>query len=249
MRKAMVIAGISAILGSFTQSASADVRVLHLSPDAPPVDILVGTSEMTKAPLVTDFAYGSISPYVPVPTGNYFIDVIPSGTTTPVIDVNGIGIDGAVTYSIAAVNVVAAIEPLVLIDDNTINPAAARVRIVHASPNAGAVDISVQGLGVVAPGVNFKDATPYLEVPEGTYTIDVLEAGTSNVVFTVPDLPLNAGTVYSAFAAGLVGETGDQAFRVIPSVDAVPEPTAMPFLLLGGLAMWAGSRRSRQGNR
>lgn len=227
------------VLAVGLEPAQADVRVLHLSPDAPNVDVLLGTTEANKTTILSDVAFRGVSPYLPVATGNYFIDVVPTAGGAPVIDVNNLAINGSTFYSVAAVNVLASIEPLVLIDDNTINPTQARLRVVHASPNAPAVDIAVDGLGTVLSNVNFKDASNYLQVPGGSYTIRVLQAGTSNEVFVVPNLQLNAGTVYSAWAVGLLNGTGNQAFGVLPTVDAIPEPTGAAAIaaLLGLVGM------------
>ena len=60
-------------------------------------------------------------------------------------------------YTVAAIGLVAEIEPLVLVDDNTA-PASgkAHVSVVHASPDAPAVDIAVKGGAVLVP--NLSDA-------------------------------------------------------------------------------------------
>ena len=43
-----------------------------------------------------------------------------------------------------------------------------------------------------------------MEVPAGTYTLDVNAAGTNKTALTVPDAKLASGGVYSAFAVGTV---------------------------------------------
>lgn len=227
---------------SFASSVAADVRVLHLSPDAPNVDVLFGGSEDSKNEILSDVPFLGVSPYLPVNTGNYFIDVVPAAGGDAVIDVNGIAIDGNTDYSIAAVNNVASIEPLVLVDDNTIDPTMARLRVVHASPDAGPVDISVDGLGTVLSGFDFKEASAYLSVPGGQYTVRISPVG-SDAEVVVAGLALDEGTVYSAFAAGLLNGTGDQAFRVLPTVDAVPEPATFTMLILAAFVLVSRTRR------
>lgn len=50
------------------------------------------------------------------------------------------------------------------------------VRLVHALSGAGAVDIYINN-NLVAPAVEFTDATPHLNVPAGTHTIALRTAG------------------------------------------------------------------------
>jgi hypothetical protein len=228
---------------SLASLARADVRVLHLSPDAPAVDVLVGVTGESKAAVLQDVTYPMISDYLPLPTGNYDVDVVPSVGGDPVIQLVNQPIDGDTIYSVAAVNTVDMIEPLLLVDDNTINPMKARVRVVHASPNAGPVDVAVDGVGVVLPSFAFKDVSPYLELDPGAYTVRLFEPGTTNQIFEVADLPVAGGTVYSAWAIGLVGDEA-APFTVLPSVDAVPEPASAVLLGLG-MMLIAGRVRRR----
>lgn len=53
----------------------------------------------------------------------------------------------------------------------------ADVRIVHASPDAPAVDIFLDTKPAVE-GVKFKDATDFLQVPAGSHQVEVYAAGT-----------------------------------------------------------------------
>ena len=161
----------------------ADARVLHLSPDTPPVDVYVGTSNnpsATETALLEDFPYLAASPYVPLPTNTYFIDVTPAGTSVVAIDVNDLAVDGATDYSIAAVGTLTAetpddipLEALVLVDDRTVDPVNGRVRIAHTSPNAPAVDIVVSQLGTepVVSNLAYKSDTGYLTLPPDTYDV------------------------------------------------------------------------------
>jgi hypothetical protein len=80
-------------------------------------------------------------------------------------------------------------------DDNT-NPLApvtpARVMAVHASPDAPAVDLLVDG-AVAGTGLAFPNNTAYLNVPAGTINAD---------------LPVTGGTSYTVFASDVVASIG-----------------------------------------
>jgi hypothetical protein len=187
---------------AFAQGGEAQVRVAHLAPDAPNVDVYVNGE-----PVLTDVAYTTISDYLPLPAGTQQVTVYATGdTSTPVID-TPVEVAAGGAYTIAAVGLVAdgSLTAQVYEDDLRAPSAGnAKVRVVHASPDAGPVDVVPRGGDPLVEGLTFPDATPYVEVPEGTYTLDVNPAGTTDTVLTVPDVALADGGVYSAFAVGTV---------------------------------------------
>ncbi len=75
------------------------------------------------------------------------------------------------------------------------------VRVVHASPDAPAVDVYVDGMRTVA-GAAFKAATPYGEVPAGKHKVVVTAAGNKDAVVFEADVDLKAGTYYTVAAVG-----------------------------------------------
>lgn len=102
----------------------------------------------------------------------------------------------------------------------------AKVAVAHFAPFADtidgtAVDIAVNGTPVEAlSGVTFKQFTDYLDFAEGTYTIDILLAGTDTVAIT-GDFTLTDGVNYTVFAAGN-GTTQD--LELVAVVDDTEAP-------------------------
>ncbi len=98
----------------------------------------------------------------------------------------------------------------------------ARIRVVHASPDAPAVDIYANG-ALLVPGLSYQEATAYVEVPAGTYDVDIRAAGaapSSAPVFSVPGLTLTSNTDFTALAAGFLGSSDPaDTFRVLALVD------------------------------
>ena len=180
------IAVLVALAGAAdAQTGNARLRVLHASPDAPNVDVYVDGAEA-----ISNLAFGSITDYTSVPAGAHAVKVFPTsanGTGTPVIDVPSVTLDAGKDYTVAAANVVASIEPVVLVDNNAA-PAAgkAHVRVVHASPGAPNVDIFAEGAGVVVPNLPFKQASEYLPLAAGSYNLQVRVAGTTTAVVNLP---------------------------------------------------------------
>lgn len=79
----------------------------------------------------------------------------------------------------------------------------ARVRIVHASPDAPAVDIYVNG-GKVLENLPFREYSEYLSLPAGTYTVEIKVTGTDTTVKQL-SVPVQADKDYTAIAVGYAG--------------------------------------------
>jgi hypothetical protein len=206
-------------------SGTAMVRVLHASPDAPEVDIYLDGAAV-GAPLA-GLAFGEISPYVPVPAGPHAIKVCATADATVCpIDVPEVVVEDGMSYTIAATNVLASIEPQVLVDTFTADPANALVRVVHFSADAPAVDVLTQdGATTVVSNLAYPSATDYLALPAGSYDLKVCaNADTTVCPIDPPALDLAAGTVSSVFAIGsLEGGT----ISAIVAADAAA-PAASP---------------------
>jgi hypothetical protein len=183
-------------------TGQAQVRVAHLAPDAPNVDVYVNGD-----PILTDVAYTTVSGYLSLPAGTQQVSVYATGeTTSPVID-TPVKLAAGGAYTVAAVGLVAddSLTAQVYQDDpRSPESGNAKVRVVHASPDAGPVDVIPRGGRALVSGLAFPEASPYAEVPAGTYTLDVNAAGTKKTALTVPDANLASGGVYSAFAVGTV---------------------------------------------
>ena len=261
MKRLYAVLGLTVLLLSLATSAFADghqarVRVVHASPDAPAVDVLVNDgAAFTNAP------FKGITDYAALDTGTYNVKVVPTGATEPVVIEADLELE-AKDYTVVALGTLENIEPLVLVDNNSA-PAEgkAHVRFVHASPDAPAVDIAVKDGPVPFSNVAFKEVGDYLPVDAGTYDLEVRVAGTETVALEVPGLALQAGTVYTVFAMGLAG--GEPALEAVASVDMAPvmlptsggqplssllAPLALALgalLLAGGLVVRARVTRAR----
>jgi hypothetical protein len=188
-------------------AGEANVRVVHASPDAPSVDVLVD-----DAPVLTNVPFKAASDYLAVPSGSRNLKVRVTGTTTIVINADATVTDG-MAYTVLATGPAASIAPLVL-EDNLANPAAGNIklRLVHASPAAGNVDIYVTAPNAdIAPlqptlaNVPFRGSSPYIEVPAGTYRVRITPVGTKTVAIDANNVTLTAGQIRTAVAVDAVG--------------------------------------------
>jgi hypothetical protein len=192
-------------------TTTADVRVGHLSADAPAVDVVI--NDDFGSPVVSDLVFPTVTGYLSVAPDDYNIKVVDSATQSlTAIDVD-VSLDTGTRYTALAVNDLANIEPLLLTDDLRSIATEARVRIVHASPTAGAVDIYVTAPGTdittVSPAfanVPFKAETGFVPLAPGSYDIKVTPAGAPGVVaIAVDSLALAGGDVLTAIARDNAG--------------------------------------------
>ena len=192
-------------------AGTAQVRVAHLSPDAPAVDVFVnGTRAVSGA------AFQDVTGYLQVPAGSVNIRVTPAGATSPVVIDATVNLNNGGNYTVAATGYLASIQPIVLEDDRG-TTGQSKVRFVHASPDAPAVDIAVTGGPVLFANVPFRQATAYPQVAPSTYDLEARPAGSSVVALEVPGVTLRPGTNYTIFAVGLLS---NGSLAALPVVDA-----------------------------
>lgn len=182
------------------------VQVIHASPDAPGVDLIVDGSVAG-----TNLSFPSNTGYLEVEPGVRKIQVNVTGTSTTVIE-SDLDLEPGTNYSVFAVDGVANITALVIEDDLSA-PASgnAKVRFIHLSPDAPAVDITLTDGTVVFGNRAFKQYTDFSVLPEGSYDLQVRVAGTTTVALDLPGIVLESGKIYTVFAKGFLTGTGDQA--------------------------------------
>lgn len=161
------------------------VQVLHASPDAPAVDVLVD-----GAVALSDVDYKDASGWLSLDAGTYSVEVqgILPGGNAPVIGPADLTFDADTINTVVALNDVQNIEPLVLTQPDTpVSAGAARVWVLHAANNVqelvgGPVDVYVTAPGAdltaEAPlgSFNFKETLPAdgpAELTAGDYQIRV----------------------------------------------------------------------------
>jgi len=192
------------------EAENARVLVVHASPNAPGVDLLVDNNKVNTSALT----YPNNTGYLTVADGNHNIKVNATGTSTTVINAD-VNLVKDMNYTVFAYDVVTAIKPLVLMD-NLATPASgkAHIRFMHLSPGAPAVTVGVLNGANFTPLFSnraFETAATatanqaFIPVDAGTYTVQVRVAGTDNAVLTVPNVSLQNGKIYTVFARGIVG--------------------------------------------
>ena len=192
---------------------STTVQILHASPDAPAVDVVVDGEEA-----LTDVDYKDSSGWGEFAAGTYSIEVqgiLPDGNAT-VIGPADLTFEADTINTVVALNDVQNIEPLVLTQPQTpVSAGAARVWVLHAARNVqdlvgGPVNVYVTApdadLAAEAPlgSFNFKETLPAdapAELTAGDYQIRVGVGTPGDPGFL---LAFDSGTVTLSDGADLV---------------------------------------------
>lgn len=199
------------------------VNIVHASPDAPAVDVYVDGTVALEG-----LEFGQASGWVALPAGDHNVQVTATGEApdTAVIDAD-LTLDAGVAYQVAATGVLAEISAQVYVTDLS-EPAVdmARVRVLHTSPDAPAVDIAVAGGDVLIGELEFPNASDALEVPAGPYDLEVRPSGTMDVALDLPGVEFEAGMVYDIYAIGQLAD-GTLTVLVIASPTGAGAATPM----------------------
>lgn len=199
----------------------ASLRVAHLSPDAPNVDVYLDGDAVLE-----DVPYRTVSDYLELASGSYEVMITAAGDMETVVFDEALEVPAG-EFTVAAVgeltdeNQPFAVE---VYEDDVSDPGDnARIRLVHAAPDAPNVDVTAGG-DALFTDVPFG-AAGAVEVPPGEYELEVRPATENNdgdVVATF-DVAPEAGVVYSGFAVGYLAPDdapADEPFDLDLVVDA-----------------------------
>jgi hypothetical protein len=181
------------------------LQVAHLAPFAmdPGTAVTVTVNGMT---VLTDFAYGDSTGYLPLPAGEYDVEIWPAGSNSPAIAVT-IQLEGATYYSAIAIGDGDNQDlDLLLLEDDLSAPAPGtfKIRVGHLAPFApggATADVYADGVPILT-GVEFGDVTGFLQLPAGTYDIAITAPGGDPILINPEPVTFAEGDIISAFATG-----------------------------------------------
>jgi hypothetical protein len=212
----------------------ARVRLVHASPEAPPVDVYVNDEAV-----VENLSFGESTDYLPVEEGKRDVQVTVAGNESGVVFETSLPVTPG-NYTIAATGEVSEagqqpFEPALLLDEaQAPSEDEALVRAVHLAPDAPAVDVTVNETGdVLFEDLSYRNATDYAAVPGGEYTLEIREAVPNelgDVVHTV-NVSVENGTASTALAVGSLdveAAPGNESFRVVVLEDAIAGAPVQP---------------------
>jgi len=226
--KLLVATDTDALILQDTETLSG-ARVVHASPDvdgiAGPVEVYASSSALPASPveLIDAFSYLEVVPgvdsFVGVPNGDYVFDVAPDTDMIGdrVFTSDSVTLDKGSEYTVVAAGRVAS-DPafrLLFTEENLRAVATqASVKVMHAAPAAGTVQVYVTSAGdfsvaevesgmagdPLLPNFAFADITGTVPVAPGNYDIRVVAGGSAAI--NVENFNLAAGSVSTVIARG-----------------------------------------------
>ena len=211
-----LLLGIPAAATAYASSATTGtgwIRLAHLSPNTPAVDVYLYSFDNSTAMIVLHHvAYGTVSPYESVPAGDYSVAMRAAGASAasqPVLSTS-VTIAAGHAYTVAGMGPESGLRLQVLDDQLTTPSGQALVRVIQASLKQQVVNVSL-GSTTLASGLKFATVSSYQAVSPGTKTVTVSASGTT----ATSSVTLAAGTVHT-----LVVLDGASGLEVISLEDA-----------------------------
>ena len=184
---------------------SAQLRVIDTSADSGLID-----SYQNNSALAYNLGFGTMTTYVPMSPGTYTLAADRVGTRQTLAESSARFVTGKQYTEIIGNNLVN-LQQTILLDQSVPAPSGQiAVRLIHQATHSGAVDVYLVPTGGRSPNLSpivtnlsFGANSGYINVPEGTYAIDVVPTGTVLASSTVTLLN-GAQTSYASGAVRTV---------------------------------------------
>jgi hypothetical protein len=216
----MAVLGLCGMAGC-GGSGVATVRTIQLSPGTGAIDAF-----SSNTLIASNLPYGSASSYAQIGSGSHTVAITPTGQDKTTLFKQVVDFFSNTNSTVIAVNPAATIGEYVLTDDNSQpDPGDYALRIVHASPNAGVVDVyvtppstDITKVPATFRNLSYQTAQGYLEQPAGSYEIRFTPAGSKMVIADTAAVTYAVGNVSTVALAD--APTGGAPYQAYFYIDA-----------------------------
>jgi hypothetical protein len=177
------------------------VRVINATPGTMAVDVFTDDQKTFEA-----VSFKDVTPYREIPDTRHTFRIRQAGKDNeqPIAE-NSEGLAGGRHYTLLIAQDMNNKPVVSLISDNITAPPAdkAQVRVIHASPDTGEVDIVDKSANKkLFSGINFERETNYMTVDPMKTTLEVRPEGQDKSVLTVPEANFEKGKYYTIVVTG-----------------------------------------------
>ncbi|HEY7145831.1 MAG TPA: DUF4397 domain-containing protein [Streptosporangiaceae bacterium] len=254
--RAAAAAGLAAGLVAFTAPAASAhsgdgwLRLAHLSPNTPAVDVYLYSFNNPNAKIVLHHvAYGTVSGYEKVPAGEYTVAMRGAGaksSSKPVLSTT-VNVTSGKAYTVAGMGPASGLRLQVLDDQLTTPAGKSLVRVIQASLNEQRVTVTAAGK-TIADKLAFSKITSYQTVSPGDWSVHATGANESGSA----TVKLASGAIYTLVVLDdpghlTIDSLEDAAASQVAPAGApatgfggtAPRPGAplLPWLVTGGIGL------------
>jgi hypothetical protein len=236
----MLLAATALLLGIPAAAASASsattgtgwIRLAHLSPNTPPVDVYLYSLGNSNAQIVLHHvAYGTVSPYEAVTAGDYSVAMRATGaspSSQPVLSTS-VTVKADHAYTVAGMGPESGLRLEVLNDTLTTPSGKSSVRVIQASLKQQTVKFTCGGQTIV-PKATFASVSSYQAIPANTWTMEAIGSGDT----ATGRFAMNEGTVHTMVV--LDGTNGLEIVNLLDAAGAGKPPVGGVTTGFGGTA-------------
>jgi hypothetical protein len=219
-------------LATTSSGSTGWVRCANLSPGSPAVDIyLLSFGNSGNPTVLKHVAYGEVSSYMAVPSGEYTVAmraVGASASSPPIVSTNFM-VSGGTNYTVASLGPAAARRLEVLKDAMSAPKGKALVRVIQASLKQDKVTIT-DGGHPLAQQLSFGDVTSYLSVSPGPQNVQFSASGQQTAMAET----LTVGSVHTIVV--LDGSSGLKVDTLTDATGSTNAPSGGAATGFGGMA-------------
>ena len=208
------------------------IRLAHLSPNTPPVDVYLYSFGNSHAMIVLKHvAYGTVSPYEKVTAGEYTVamrGLNASLTSQPVLSTS-VQITAGGAYTVAGMGPAKGLRLQVIPDRLTTPPGKSLVRVIQASLRYQKITVDANHR-TLAKNINFAHVTSYVSTPPGSFDVHFAGMGAKGS----QSVSLAAGTIHTLVV--LDSKNGLQIANLEDAAGSAVPPSGGADTGLGGTA-------------
>jgi hypothetical protein len=258
----MLAGAASAASAAPAASAVGWIRLAHLSPNTPAVDVyLYSFGDPSAMTVLKHVGYGAVSPYLKVTTGEYTVAMRGAGakaTSSPVLSTS-IQVKSGGAYTVAGMGPASGLRLQVLTDRLTTPPGQSLVRVIQASLKELQVTVTA-GSKVLARNLTFSMVSSYGQASPGTWIVHAAGGSAkctqsvklaADTIHTLVVLDASDGLKIDDLedAAGSAVMPQGGAGTGLGGTAPIPAPSPLPWIAavaVGGLLTASGAVRLRR---
>jgi uncharacterized protein DUF4397 len=183
------------------QRENALVRVINTVPGSISLDVFADDQKVFSS-----VAFKTVTPYKELSDDRHYFRVRHAGNDTgQLVAENNKGLIGGKHYTIVVMPGTNDKTTLDLVNDNITGPSAetALVRVIHASPDTGDIDVvDKQANKKLFSSLNFEKGTSYMNVDPKRTTLEMRQDGQEKAIVSLPNANFEKGKFYTIIVTG-----------------------------------------------